>query len=225
MDLTTDKVLVESFVHGEPILNFCDEGRKPSKDREELAKLGLETVMKMIFLHDFVHGDLHPGNILVDRNLEVRSKPLRLNLIDCGLVVEMGEQDHVNLTKVLGAFIKKDGYLAGQLMIDASKKCEANALDMELFCKGLQTIIKKDAEQNFLESVGDYLTDICYLACTHKVKLEPAFINAALACEIMEGIASKLYPTMLVQNIALPMVFKAEVMHGLKEMKKKSSFF
>ena len=79
--------------------------------------------------------------------------------------------------------------------------------------------------QNFLESVGDYLTDICYLACTHKVKLEPAFINAALACEIMEGIASKLYPTMLVQNIALPMVFKAEVMHGLKEMKKKSSFF
>ena len=186
MHLTTEKVLVESFVHGEPILNFCDEGRKPSKDREELAKLGLETVMKMIFLHDFVHGDLHPGkhlmcqelhlnrkaclrncltltarilslqpvfeylytgNILVDRNLEVRSKPLRLNLIDCGLVVEMGEQDHVNLTKVLGAFIKKDGYLAGQLMIDASKKCEANALDMELFCKGLQTIIKKDAEQ------------------------------------------------------------------------------
>lgn len=78
--------------------------------------------------------------------------------------------------------------------------------------------------QNFLESVGDYLTDICFMACKHKVKLEASFINAALACEIMEGIASKLYPTMKVQNIALPMVFKAEVMHGLKEMKKKSFF-
>ena len=72
--------------------------------------------------------------------------------------------------------------------------------------------------------MGDYLTDICFMACKHKVKLEASFINAALACEIMEGIASKLYPTMKVQNIALPMVFKAEVMHGLKEMKKKSFF-
>jgi len=60
-DLTTEKVLVEAFVHGEPILNYCDEGRKPTKDREHLAKLGFETVMKMVFLYDFVHGDLHPG--------------------------------------------------------------------------------------------------------------------------------------------------------------------
>ena len=70
--------------------------------------------------------------------------------------------------------------------------------------------------QNFLESVGDYITDICYLACKHKVKLEAAFINAALACEIMEGLASSLYPDMKVQSVALPMVLKAEMMHGLK---------
>ena len=70
--------------------------------------------------------------------------------------------------------------------------------------------------QNFLESVGDYITDICYLACKRKVKLEAAFINAALACEIMEGLASSLYPDMQVQRIALPMVLKAEMMHGLK---------
>lgn len=223
-DLTTEKVLVEAFVHGEPILNYCDEGRKPTKDREHLAKLGFETVMKMVFLYDFVHGDLHPGNILVSRNMNIRGHPLCLNMIDCGLVVEMGERDHVNLVKVLGAFIKKDGNLAGHLMIDAAKKCNANQMDIELFCRGLERIIELDKENNFLESVGDYLTDICYLACKHKVKLEASFINAALACEIMEGIASKLYPTMKVQHIALPMVFKAEVMHGIAEMKKKSFF-
>ena len=53
---------MEAFIHGEPILNYCDEGRKEKKDREHLAKIGLETVMKMIFLYDFVHGDLHPGS-------------------------------------------------------------------------------------------------------------------------------------------------------------------
>ena len=60
------------------------------------------------------------------------------------------------------------------------------------------------------------MTDICNLACKHKVKLEAAFINAALACKIMEGMASSLYPSMQVQAVALPMVLKAEMMHGLK---------
>ena len=64
--------------------------------------------------------------------------------------------------------------------------------------------------------MGDYITDICYLACKHKVKSEAAFINAALACEIMEGLASSLYPGMKVQSVALPMVLKAEMIHGLK---------
>lgn len=41
-------------------------------------------------------------------------------------------------------------------------------------------------------------------------------INAALACEIMEGLASSLYPEMRVQQVALPLVLKAEMMHGLK---------
>eukprot|EP00957_Ditylum_brightwellii_P017550 1321880-Ditylum_brightwellii.AAC.1 len=122
-------------------------------------------------------------------------------MIDCGLVVEMGEREHVNLTKILGAFIKRDGLSAGQLMVDTAKKCQATDRDVELFCQ------------------GDYLAEICFLACRHKVKLEAAFINAALACEIMEGIASSLYPSMEVQRIALPMVVKAELMHGLKGFK------
>ena len=69
--------------------------------------------------------------------------------------------------------------------------------------------------QNFVEHVGDYIAEICYLACRHKVKLEAAFINAALAVEIMEGIATALYPAIQVSSTALPMVLKAEMMHRL----------
>jgi aarF domain-containing kinase len=63
--------------------------------------------------------------------------------------------------------------------------------------------------------VGDYIADICFLACRHKVKLEATFVNAALAVEIMEGIAAALYPSMHVQPIALPLIVKAEMMHQL----------
>lgn len=211
--LTRMNVLVESFVNGKPILEFMKTAKK--EDNETLATIGLSAVMKMIFLNDFVHGDLHPGNIIVDRNEKARGKPLRMNMIDCGLVVEMGENEHVNLVKILGALIQRDGYLAGQLMVDTAKKCQATEMDVEMFCRGIQKICDDDLDNNFLESVGDYLADICYLACVHKVKLEAAFINAALACEIMEGLASSLYPDMKVQRIALPLVAKAELMHRL----------
>mmetsp|Transcript_25414 Transcript_25414/g.73516 ORF Transcript_25414/g.73516 Transcript_25414/m.73516 type:complete len:554 (+) Transcript_25414:81-1742(+) len=211
--LTRMNVLVESYVNGKPVLEFMKTAKK--EDNETLATIGLSTVMKMIFLNDFVHGDLHPGNIIIDRNEKARGKPLRMNMIDCGLVVEMGENEHVNLVKILGAFIKRDGYLAGQLMVDTAKKCQATEMDVDMFCRGIQKICDDDLDNNFLESVGDYLADICYLACVHKVKLEAAFINAALACEIMEGLASSLYPDMAVQRIALPMVAKAELMHRL----------
>jgi hypothetical protein len=60
VDLTSREVLVEKFVEGEPMLNFVlkEDETHSKKDREELARIGLETVMKMIFLHDFIHADL-----------------------------------------------------------------------------------------------------------------------------------------------------------------------
>lgn len=148
----------------------------------------------------------HPGNMIVDRNKSVRGQPLRIHMIDCGLTVELGERDHVNMVKILGSLIKRDGYAAGKLMVDTAKKCQATELDVELFCRGIDKIVEDDednvsvihvhdsffrfcvnipfitqslrrsniTEKNFLESVGDYITDICYLACKHKVKLEAA---------------------------------------------------
>lgn len=59
-ELTSREVLVEKFVEGEPMLNFVmkEDESHSKKDRQELARVGLEAVMKMIFLHDFVHADL-----------------------------------------------------------------------------------------------------------------------------------------------------------------------
>ena len=67
MGLTSREVLVERFVEGEPMLNYVlkEDELHTKKDREELATIGLETVMKMIFLHDFVHADLVRRKIIV----------------------------------------------------------------------------------------------------------------------------------------------------------------
>jgi aarF domain-containing kinase len=50
-ELTTQKILVETFCHGSPILQFQSADLET---RKELAYLGLQTTLKMIFLNDFV---------------------------------------------------------------------------------------------------------------------------------------------------------------------------
>ena len=59
-DLTTSQVLVETFIEGIPIMEYTKD-TVPVEARRQLALLGLQTTLKMIFLNDFVHGDLHPG--------------------------------------------------------------------------------------------------------------------------------------------------------------------
>lgn len=209
--LSSKRVLTETFSPGTPILSYVT---KSEQIRKDLAYLGVETTLKMIFLNDFLHGDLHPGNILVH---EPRPGKVTLNLLDCGLVVEMGPEQHVNLTKILGALAKRQGKLAGQLMVDTSSDCQATDEDLMLFVEGIGRISNENT--NFIEHVGETITDICYLACRHKVKLEPAFISASLAVELVEGIAKALYHDIPVSSTALRFIFQAELMHGLPALK------
>jgi aarF domain-containing kinase len=209
--LTSTLVLTETFIKGKSIMEFTDKDT-PLDVKKELADLGLTTTLKMMFVHDFLHGDLHPGNILVSTN---DKNKLVMHLLDCGLVVEVGPEQHVNMIKILGAFTRRNGRLAGQLMVDTSRDCQAGPDDMELFVHGIELICVQDEDHNFIEKIGDYIADICYLACKHKVKLEASFINMALGIEIMEGIATALNPDIQVAKVALPMVLQAEIMHRL----------
>lgn len=141
-ELTSRQVLVETFCEGTPIMEYTKDGVE-KKAREQLAMLGLSTTLKMIFLNDFVHGDLHPGNILVSGEYP----NLVLNLLDCGLVLEMGPDQHVNLVKILGAFVRKDGRLAGQLMVDLKAESQATPYDVEMFVNGIEQICIMDEDQ------------------------------------------------------------------------------
>ena len=138
--LTTPLILTETFVDGTPIMEYVTAS---SETRHELARLGLQTTLKMVFLNDFVHGDLHPGNILVSGTYP----QLKMHLLDCGLVLEMGPEQHVNLVKVLGAFTRRNGRMAGQYMVDMTTESQASPEGIETFIRGIEQIIILDDDQ------------------------------------------------------------------------------
>ena len=62
-DYTTRQVLVEEFAQGIPLHIFLERGG--GVFQREIANEGLDAFLRMLLLDNFVHADLHPGNIMV----------------------------------------------------------------------------------------------------------------------------------------------------------------
>ncbi|XP_029008309.1 uncharacterized aarF domain-containing protein kinase 2 [Betta splendens] len=60
----TRTILVETFEESEPISKYLSSDISLDV-KQRIARMGVDTLLKMVFVDNFVHGDLHPGNILV----------------------------------------------------------------------------------------------------------------------------------------------------------------
>ena len=70
---TTRQVLVEEFAQGIPLAAFLEDGG--GVFQQEIADEGLDAFLHMLLIDNFIHADLHPGNIMVRFY-----KPAQLNL-------------------------------------------------------------------------------------------------------------------------------------------------
>ncbi|PGG95775.1 Atypical/ABC1/ABC1-C protein kinase [Blastomyces parvus] len=62
-EYTTREVLVEEFAQGIPLSTFLESGG--GVYQQEIAREGLDAFLHMLLIDNFVHADLHPGNIMV----------------------------------------------------------------------------------------------------------------------------------------------------------------
>ncbi len=60
---TTRQVLVEEFAQGIPLAAFLEDGG--GVFQKDIADEGLDAFLHMLLIDNFVHADLHPGNIMV----------------------------------------------------------------------------------------------------------------------------------------------------------------
>lgn len=63
IEYTTRSVLIEEYAHGLPLSTFLEIGGASFND--DLADTGLDAFLHMLIIDNFVHADLHPGNIMV----------------------------------------------------------------------------------------------------------------------------------------------------------------
>ncbi|KAM9854689.1 putative aarF domain-containing protein kinase 2 [Aulostomus maculatus] len=232
----TRTILVETFEESEPISNYLSsEIRQDVKQR--IAKMGVDTLLKMVFVDNFVHGDLHPGNILVQScgpsdstgiTGEAHGKttltdlwdtvlvsvrpdpcPLQLVLLDAGIVAQLSNHDLENFKAVFTAVVLRQGERVAELILHHARANECQ--DVPQFKKEMSQLVD-DALSNTLSlgkiQVAELLSRVFGLLIKHKVKLESNFASIVFAIMVLEGLGRSLDPNLDILQLAKPLLLK-----------------
>ncbi|XP_018610512.2 uncharacterized aarF domain-containing protein kinase 2 [Scleropages formosus] len=225
----TRDILVETYEESEPISRFLSKDI-PEEVKQRIARMGVDTLLKMVFVDNFVHGDLHPGNILVQGGFSDPSlgtatltdmcdtvvvsmrpsvSPARLVLLDAGIVARLSEDDLRNFRAVFMAVVLQQGERVAELILKHARASECG--NVAGFKKDMAQLVN-EALSNPVSlgkvQVGDLLSRVFKLLITHKVKLESNFASIVFAIMVLEGLGRSLDPNLDILEIAKPLLLK-----------------
>jgi len=209
----SSEVLVEGFMEGLPIYKFIHGTQYTAEHKRKIADAGINISLTMVFKHNFIHADLHPGNILIayDPITNPEDTP-SIVCLDAGLAYEV--QRHTRMVEILGALMMRDGRTAGRHMITPMTAADDHIhaeQAVAAYCEGMQDLVDSSAHIRFFEHLGDYIYKFFTLAFEHKVKLDHNFVCVAMAIKVMEGLALRLHPSLDLINVAIPYVAACKV--------------
>ena len=167
-EYSTREVLVEEFANGIPVSAFLEDGG--GVYQKAIADEGLDAFLRMLLLDNFVHADLHPGNIMVRFY-----KPAQLSLA-LGRRKESPDPDNpetIDVTEeVLAQLrphrhkpaewvaqldkIEKEGYRPQLIFIDTGLVTELNATNRANFLDLFKAIAEFDGYR-----AGHLMVDRC----------------------------------------------------------------
>lgn len=203
-------VMVMEFIDGDNLKDFLAKHVDKVDVKNRVCDNGIRVICKMIFDHNFVHGDIHPGNILFTKE-ESGVEP-RMVLLDTGIAKRFTKHDHEILVGVLTSFINGSGVKAAEFLIkDSIESQDTPPVGVEGFTNVLDEMCEQaKRDHSFFDSVGNYVSTICNAAAEHKIMMNQGFVSIALAVRVMEGVALALNPEAAIWKIANGIILKAK---------------
>ncbi|PWY77986.1 ubiquinone biosynthesis protein [Aspergillus eucalypticola CBS 122712] len=168
LDYSTREVLVEEFAQGIPLSTFLEVGG--GVYQEEIANEGLDAFLHMLLIDNFVHADLHPGNIMVRF---YRPSELNLSLGNKSRASEAPSVEEVDVTESVLARLRPhinnrrdwvkalddlntEGYRPQLIFIDTGLVTQLNELNRRNFIDLFRAIAEFDGYR-----AGELMVERC----------------------------------------------------------------
>ncbi|KAL7594005.1 hypothetical protein Lser_V15G32181 [Lactuca serriola] len=205
-------VLVETFEQGESVAFYVDELQGHERLKSSLAHIGTHALLKMLLVDNFIHADMHPGNILV-RNKSLRkgifkSKP-HVVFLDVGMTAELSGSDRVNLLEFFKAVARRDGDTAAKSMLRLSK--QQNCPNPQAFIKEVKESFDFwGTEEGDIVHPADCMHQLLEKVRRHRVNVDGNVCTVMVTTLVLEGWQRKLDPDYDVMHTLQTLLLKED---------------
>ncbi len=196
-DACSDAVLTMEFVEGVREEDLEARGL----DVARIVDAGIRAVCRMIFLHGFVHADLHQGNL---RFLP----PGRVVFLDLGLIGVLEDDDRLTSASLLYSFAIGDGATVARLFFETAphQAVPDYAVYEREMADYVRLVHKKGLGNVQLTLEIGRLFDILR---RHRIQARSHMTMVNLALMTAEGLGKRLDPTLQLNEAALPYLAEA----------------
>ena len=199
-EYTRRDVLVSDFVEGIPLDQM--EGLKAANiDLTALAERGVEIFFTQVFVHNFFHADMHPGNIFALAG-EAPDVP-RYLAVDFGIMGSLGRSDQRYLAENFLAFFNRDYRRVAELHVTSGWVPEGTRV--EAFEAAIRAVCEPVFERPLGEiAFGELLVRLFQTAREFDMQIRPELVLLQKTLLHIEGLGRTLYPELDLWRTAKP---------------------
>ncbi|GLT45946.1 hypothetical protein SLA2020_197400 [Shorea laevis] len=208
-------VLVETYERGESVAHYVDELEGHTRIKTALAHIGTHALLKMLLVDNFIHADLHPGNILVrvaqsksSQKRLFKSKP-HVIFLDVGMTAELSNSDRVNLLEFFKAVARRDGRTAAECTLRLSQ--QQNCPNPKVFIEEVEEAFTFwGTPEGDLVHPAECMQELLEKVRRHKVNVDGNVCTVLVTTLVLEGWQRKLDPGYNVMNTLQTLLVKAD---------------
>lgn len=207
-DLVTEGVIVESFERGGALHEFL---HSRTTLNTQIAAVGVDTYLKMLLVDNFVHTDLHPGNILA-RMAEGEhgelTERLQLVVLDFGLAEELAPLVRFHFISFILMIGAGDGERAAHHLLHFSNRQRQRCVTPGGLIADMRALFGKNCNlKDRPIDLNAVLKDVLRLCHKHEVTVDSAYASLVIAVCIIVGFAQTLDPNLSILDAAVPCLF------------------
>lgn len=200
-ELCREKVLVQERIFGIPISRTA-QLTEAGIDLRKLAERGVEIFFTQVFVHNFFHGDMHPGNIFVN---PAHPQDPQYMAVDFGIVGSLTPEDQRYLAENFHAFFNRDYRRVAELHLESGWVPAHTRV--EEFESAIRTVCEPIFQKPLKDiSFGHFLLRLFQTARRFNMEVQPQLVLLQKTLLAIEGLGRQLYPELDLWQTAKPFI-------------------
>jgi len=200
---SSEDVLIETYEKGEMMCSFAREwdSDRPKTATEQQATFviprGEDIYFQMLMADNFMHSDMHPGNILF------KADPPQIVLLDCGMVSVLTKKEREAFVGLMQAMGDGDGLCAANRILSFSEKQDCP--DPDAFRTDMKNLFSREC-QGYGRGVqiSEVVCGVLSSIYSHRVSMDGVYAAVLANTVCLEGLVKDLNPKFNILDSGCP---------------------